>query len=121
MTTCTPLKPFRAWQYRKDSTESVPEWALWSLPMVDGWWVVHSEWHCAVYTPAEFAERFRVTTPTSDTEEIERLRLDVDELRSLLAQWRHNCTGMHGSQSPCGLSADYTAAPLERYRVEEGK
>jgi hypothetical protein len=27
MTTCTPLKPFRCWQYRKDSGEAVPGWA----------------------------------------------------------------------------------------------
>jgi hypothetical protein len=51
MTTCTPLKPFRAWQYRKDSTEPVPEWARDYAPdrfSADGkqpdgmldWWLV---------------------------------------------------------------------------------
>jgi hypothetical protein len=62
MTTCTPLKPFRCWQYSKDAT--VPEWADWvDLTMAnDGEWLVEDQprglahW----YTPAEFAERFRV-------------------------------------------------------------
>jgi hypothetical protein len=63
MTTCTPLKPFRCWQYRKDSGEAVPEWVtrfFW-MPKPDGWWLVEVEqmnahWH----TPAEFAERFKI-------------------------------------------------------------
>jgi hypothetical protein len=65
MTTCTPIRPFRCWQYRKDSTEPVPEWV--SSTGIDlyrpkqGAWVVEERperfyW----YTPAEFQERFRV-------------------------------------------------------------
>jgi hypothetical protein len=34
MTTCTPIRPFRCWQYRKDSTEPVPEW-IGSYPLRD--------------------------------------------------------------------------------------
>jgi hypothetical protein len=66
MTTCTPLKPFRCWQYRKDSGEAVPEW-VWQAGLkyhysaTDGKWVVEVRpgdfiW----YTPAEFAERFKI-------------------------------------------------------------
>jgi hypothetical protein len=69
MTTCTPIRPFRCWQYRKDSTEPVPEWADEYLefysPMNDGEWLVQCGGNgamCGVwlYTPAEFQERFRV-------------------------------------------------------------
>jgi hypothetical protein len=71
MTTCTPIKPFRCWQYRKDSTEPVPEWA-WgaveaSATHKQGYWLVEIRPESPVqvfrsywYTPAEFAERFRV-------------------------------------------------------------
>jgi hypothetical protein len=59
----TPIRPFRAWQYRKDSTEPVPEWASVSvrnneanLPYMDDMWLVEDRW----YTPAEFQERFRI-------------------------------------------------------------
>jgi hypothetical protein len=31
------------------------------------------------------------------------LRAENQYLRSLLAQWQANCTGMHGSQNPCGM------------------
>jgi hypothetical protein len=64
MTTCTPLKPFRCWQYRKDSGEAVPVWAKETTPPIDGWWLVEFVYAGTVklnwYTPAEFAERFRV-------------------------------------------------------------
>jgi hypothetical protein len=66
----TPIKPFRAWQYRKDSTEPVPEWVRHILapdeslrPSWEGWWIVEiGDYHPSArwYTPAEFAERFRV-------------------------------------------------------------
>jgi hypothetical protein len=71
MTTCTPLKPFRCWQYRKDSGEAVPEWCAWLAPsawtpwqqrvVLDGKWIVEScEHSMSWYTPAEFAERFKI-------------------------------------------------------------
>jgi hypothetical protein len=64
MTTCTPLKPFRCWQYRKDSTEPVPEWVEWHyLEPYEGQWLVDYTGRGVTlvwYTPAEFAERFRV-------------------------------------------------------------
>jgi hypothetical protein len=68
MTTCTPLKPFRCWQYRKDSTERVPKWVeacfdSWGYRPLseDGIWLVDvAPLDAAVFTPAEFAERFRV-------------------------------------------------------------
>jgi hypothetical protein len=64
----TPIKPFRAWQYRKDSTEPVPEWVQrnYAKPFhsyyredMEGWWYVEEQ-DCKWYTPAEFQERFRV-------------------------------------------------------------
>jgi hypothetical protein len=63
MTTCTPLKPFRCWQYRKDSTEPAPEWARYELfnEVRDGWWLIESYGRRGIwYTPAEFAERFKL-------------------------------------------------------------
>jgi hypothetical protein len=64
MTTCTPLKPFRCWQYRwqyrKDSTEPVPEWAKYMDKYDTHWYVEFDECYVVRYTPAEFAERFRV-------------------------------------------------------------
>jgi hypothetical protein len=67
MTTCTPIKPFRCWQYRKDSTEPVPEWvdaAYLLVAMDDDWFVALTDLDhailCQWYTPAEFQERFRV-------------------------------------------------------------
>jgi hypothetical protein len=72
MTTCTPLKPFRCWQCRKG--EPVPEWVAELRSMsgcqnpidtdFDGYWFVEQKpfepaW--CWYTPAEFAERFKVT------------------------------------------------------------
>jgi hypothetical protein len=65
----TPIKPFRAWQYRKDSTEPAPEWVellrRGQGPVgveFDGWWFVefgeYGAWRW--YTPAEFQERFKV-------------------------------------------------------------
>jgi hypothetical protein len=64
MTTCTPLKPFRCW--RKDSTEPVPEWAqyyfdAWRGGPPNDWWIVEDiAERCRWYTPAEFAERFKL-------------------------------------------------------------
>jgi hypothetical protein len=62
VTTCTPIRPFRCWQYRKDSTEPVPEWVQTRPTML-----IDGEWHVEVsedviewYTPAEFQERFIV-------------------------------------------------------------
>jgi hypothetical protein len=65
MTTCIPTKPFRCWQFLEG--EPVPAWAghmrkEWSRP---GWWLVEvsimgSAPRCYWYTPAEFAERFRI-------------------------------------------------------------
>jgi hypothetical protein len=61
MTTCIPIKPFRCWQYRKG--EPVPDWARDSVTdgPGEGWWLVQEtyggkNW----YTPAEFAERFKI-------------------------------------------------------------
>ena len=45
--------------------------------------------------------------------ELDRLRQENAYLRSIIAQWQKNCTGMHGSQKPCGLSADPTASDAE--------
>jgi hypothetical protein len=70
MTTCTPIKPFRCWQYSKDSTATVPEWAGQFIakrgwPLSYGDWLVEydseSFYEIGRYTPAEFAERFKVT------------------------------------------------------------
>jgi hypothetical protein len=71
MTTCTPLRPFRCWQYRKG--EPVPDWAKHIIdfatrcdpPLEEGTWLFEFDtkdrrW----YTHAEFAERFRVTNDT---------------------------------------------------------
>jgi hypothetical protein len=66
MTTCTPLKPFRCWQYRNDSPEPIPEWVMKCLsrltPKNHGFWVVEfvdsGEW--CWYTPVQFIERFKV-------------------------------------------------------------
>jgi hypothetical protein len=69
MATCVPLKPFRCWQYRKEqylNGEQVPEWAQQHIRWLpdDGWWLVDvyvvGEFRYRWYTPAEFAERFRV-------------------------------------------------------------
>jgi hypothetical protein len=69
VTTCTPIKPFRCWQYRKDSGEAVPEWVnalrmtRYITEALDGWWLVEFEEGASVwrlYTPAEFAERFKI-------------------------------------------------------------
>ena len=38
---------------------------------------------------------------------INQLQSDLVTAHSLLAQWKHNCTGMHGSQNPCGLTESY--------------
>jgi hypothetical protein len=60
---CVPTKPFRCWQYRKDSTANVvPEWAMgWGYQFRNkGEWLVELYGHCRWYTPAEFQERFRV-------------------------------------------------------------
>jgi hypothetical protein len=59
MTTCTPLKPFRCWQYHKG--EPVPPWVTWGgRKRHDECWAVEDADYCTWYTPAEFAERFRV-------------------------------------------------------------
>jgi hypothetical protein len=61
MTTCIPLKPFRCWQYVKG--EPAPEWVdpWWHFACRDeGDWVVKSDYGRTWYTPAEFAERFRI-------------------------------------------------------------
>jgi hypothetical protein len=66
MTTCTPLKPFRCWQYRKDSGEAVPEWTrvgelkMDSYRLNGGWLVELDSGVVSWYTPAEFAERFKI-------------------------------------------------------------
>jgi hypothetical protein len=59
MTTCTPIKPFRCWQFRKDSTEAVPPWVTGRVFYDQHWYVDVLGW-VSLYTPAEFAERFRV-------------------------------------------------------------
>jgi hypothetical protein len=66
MTTCTPLKPFRCWQYRKG--EPVPKWVGTATPRgcwvneLDKHWLVEAEAYSLGrwYTPAEFAERFKI-------------------------------------------------------------
>jgi hypothetical protein len=68
MTTCTPLKPFRCWQYCKDSGEAVPEWVTYFIRVfphgVHGWWLIEVPNSLGAdafwYTPAEFAERFKI-------------------------------------------------------------
>jgi hypothetical protein len=71
MTTCIPIRPFRCWQYRKDSTEPVPEWVSTmrvtsSCGPIDArfdrhWFVEHGDFGAwRWYTPTEFAERFKV-------------------------------------------------------------
>jgi hypothetical protein len=62
-TLVTPIKPFRAWQYRKG--EPMPEWADWShvpppTDKANGLWLVELAGMCFWFHPAEFAERFRV-------------------------------------------------------------
>jgi hypothetical protein len=70
MTTCTPLKPFRCWQYRKDSGEAVPEWAGWTIDEMVEWGIQDGSWWvslfdmCDLITPAEFAERFSIVEGT---------------------------------------------------------
>jgi hypothetical protein len=65
--TCTPLKPFRCRQYRKDSTEPAPKWLYgpglrWEA--IDGNWAVNIRPGQYVwYTPSGFAERFRMEQP----------------------------------------------------------
>jgi hypothetical protein len=63
MTTCTPLKPFRCWQYRKDvKGVDIPKWMTrWANGVADGWWAVEDD-HEFInwYTPTEFAERFKL-------------------------------------------------------------
>jgi hypothetical protein len=61
----TPIKPFRAWQYRKDSTEPVPEWVdatgIRSGHVTHGAWIVdYAGAGSCWYTPAEFQEQFRL-------------------------------------------------------------
>jgi hypothetical protein len=57
----TPIKPFRAWQYRKG--KPAPEWVRIESPFAEpGDWFVESEWGFWRFTPAEFQERFRVET-----------------------------------------------------------
>jgi hypothetical protein len=80
MTACTPLKPFRCWQYRKG--EPVPEWVntnalpktKFHISLMDGWWYVDMERDaCNWYTPAEFAERFRVSAETDACQHAEKI------------------------------------------------
>jgi uncharacterized small protein (DUF1192 family) len=49
---------------------------------------------------------------------IRELEADNIDLRQLICQWQKNCTGMNGSQMPCGMSADHT---LETSAQREGK
>jgi hypothetical protein len=72
-TLVTSIKPFRAWQYRKDSGEAVPEWVdLDLVPKVpricdirDQCWLVEETWGRLTWcTPAEFAERFKIVEGT---------------------------------------------------------
>jgi hypothetical protein len=84
MTTCTPLKAFRCWQYRKDSTghflprgDPVPDWAketlaFWNDPTMEGWWCVEvalgrRRVQTLWFTPAEFAERFEIEAEPQGT------------------------------------------------------
>lgn len=36
-----------------------------------------------------------------------RQETEIERLRGLVAQWETNCTGRHGSQNPCGFTADH--------------
>jgi hypothetical protein len=63
MTTCTPLKPFRCWQYREGAP--VPEWAKRFFTMRKGLfdigdWLVCAGVDIVWLTAVEFAERFKV-------------------------------------------------------------
>jgi hypothetical protein len=42
---------------------------------------------------------------------------EIERLTALVTQWEGNCTGRHGSQSPCGLTAEHTV-PADRPTVE---
>jgi hypothetical protein len=42
---------------------------------------------------------------------------EIERLAALVTQWEGNCTGRHGSQSPCGLTAEHTV-PVDRPTVE---
>lgn len=42
---------------------------------------------------------------------------EIERLRALLVQWEGNCTGRHGSQSPCGFTADHVV-PADRAQDE---
>jgi phage/plasmid-associated DNA primase len=82
MTTCTPLKAFRCWQYRKDSTEPVPDWVkshYWFPYASDGYWFVDVGGHFCSYSPAEFAKRFKVVESNCEANQAEvRKELDQD-------------------------------------------
>jgi hypothetical protein len=82
MTTCAPIRPFRCWQYRKDSTEPVPEWVQHHgrnvITRPDGAWVVaiidsanfwSNKFTCVWYTAAEFQERFKLSSESARVEE----------------------------------------------------
>jgi hypothetical protein len=62
-----PIKPFRAWRYFKDSTEPAPDWVDSPLPRgayardhMNAAWLVDLAGYQRWYTPAEFAERFKL-------------------------------------------------------------
>jgi hypothetical protein len=39
------------------------------------------------------------------------IEAEIVRLRGYLAMWESNCTGHHGSQSSCGMTADNGVAP----------
>jgi hypothetical protein len=80
MTTCIPIRPFRCWQYRKG--EPVPEWAESYLDERDDEeWLVDYHFGCWWYTPAEFAERFKIVEGIADIKiEVLKVSLGIKSL-----------------------------------------
>jgi hypothetical protein len=61
MTICTPLKPFRCWQYH--ANHNPPKWITYLANGIsDGWWAVQGTQQVVHwYSPAAFVECFKVT------------------------------------------------------------
>jgi hypothetical protein len=51
------------------------------------------------------------TTVTLWPKEWLAIDAEIERLRGYLAMWESNCTGHHGSQSSCGMTADNGVAP----------
>jgi hypothetical protein len=51
------------------------------------------------------------TTITFAPQDWRAIDTEMERLRGYLAMWEKNCTGHHGSQSSCGMTADNGVAP----------